>query len=152
MLNYQPELTTSIPSCCIKVGENLINSAWLGDYRAIRGLLLCPNADINVMDKKGRTPLYLASWMNHIKVIDILLNDTQIDANIGNFVDQNTPFSIASKKNHFEVMEKLINHVKTDEGKGWSVDCWALQSARPEIKMEVTKTPNVISTIPSRGQ
>ena len=134
------------------MGENLINSAWTGDYRAIRGLLLCPNADINVMDKKGRTPLYLASWMNHVKVIEILLNDAQIDANIGNFVDQNTPFSIASKKNHFEVMEKLINHVKTDEGKGWYVDCWALQSARPELKMEETSPPTSISTTPSRGQ
>ena len=151
-MKYQPELTTLISTCCLKVGENLINSAWLGDYRAMRGLLLCPDAAINVMDKKGRTPLYIASWMNHVKVIETILNDTQIDANIGNFVDQNTPFSIASQKNHFEVMEKLINHVKMDEGKGWSVDCWAPQSVRPELMMEVTTTPTTISTTPSRSQ
>ena len=113
--------------------------------------MLCPDADINTVDVKGRTPLFLASWLGYTKVVEALLNNKKIDVNKGNFVDGNTPFSIASIKGHFAVMEKLINHNKIQEGKGWSIDNWAHHITRSKVKPEPTATPTRIGTTARRG-
>ena len=89
--------------------------------------------------------------MRHIKVIEILLNDKNIDVNIGIFIDGSTPFSIASKKGHKEIMEKLINHVNIKEGKGWAIDSWASRFRRSTIKTEPTMTNATIVTTTEKG-
>ena len=152
ILKYHTELAKLPTTCCLDVGETLLKSAWIGDFRGIRGLLMCPDIDINVVDKKGRTPLYLASWLRHLKVIEILLKDPNIDVNKGMFIDQSTPFVIASKKGYFDIMEKLINHENVEEGKGWTIDCWAPDSSSLSFLIDTTATPSTNEITTSRGQ
>ena len=151
VLDYQIELTKLQSSCCLNVCDSILKAAWIGDFRGIRGLLLCPDADINVVDEKGRTPLYLASWLRHTKVVEVILNNAKVDVNIGNIIEGSTPFSIASKKGHFEIMEKLLNHVKIKEGKGWTNDIWAFHFTQSKYKFEPTSTYTTIETIPRIG-
>ena len=128
----------------------MLKAAWIGDFRGIRGLLLCPDANINALDERGRTPLYLASWLSHTKVVEVLLNDTDIDVNKGNNSDGSTPFSIASEEGHFETMEKLINHNRIIAGKGWSIDSWTPHFTRSEVTTEQTALPTTIETTTRR--
>ena len=111
-------------TCCKNVKQSLIDSAWVGDFRAIRGLMRCPDSDMNAADEKGRTALYIASLMGHIKAVQVLLNVTKIDDNIGIYVGGGTPFSIASEKVHFKIMEQLIAHENKQLEKGWCNDNW----------------------------
>ena len=75
VLEYQTELKKLPSTCCLKVEESLLKAAKIGDFRGVRGLLLCPDANINAVDEKGRTPLYLASWLSHANVVKVLIND-----------------------------------------------------------------------------
>ena len=60
-----PKLTQVGATCCLNLKEALLRAAWVGDFRAIRGLLLCPDTDTGVVDYRGRTPLYLISLKGH---------------------------------------------------------------------------------------
>ena len=113
------------PTCCISIKHNLFKAAWQNDFRAIQGLLLCPAANINTIDSKGRTPLYVASWLGHIPVVEVLLSNNEIDINIGSHINGATPFSIASEKGHFKIMEMLTNFGGVQENQGWNSDCWS---------------------------
>ena len=146
VLKYRSELIKLQSSCCLNVGKSLLNAALIGDFRGVRGLLICPDVDVNIIDKKGRTPLYLASWLRHIKVIEVLLSDKNINSNIGNHIDGGTPFSIASKKGHFEIMEKLINHRQTQEGIGWSIDIWTSYFMKSKLDTGTTKDSATVVT------
>ena len=81
-------------TCCVNVNEGLIIAAITGDHRAIRGLGQCPNADINTIDAKGRTPLYLASLLGHAKATEEILNQENVSFNKGREIDGLTPFSV----------------------------------------------------------
>ena len=112
-------------TCCLNVAHGLHHAAIEGNYREIRGLLQCPDADSNVMDKKGQTPLYLASWKGHEMAVEVLLGDHLIDASLGRKFDGGTPFSISSEKRHIQVMQKLISYEhEGDLNKGWCSDNW----------------------------
>ena len=43
--------------------------------------MLCPDVNINVVNEKGQTVLYLASLMRHSKVIEVLLTNKKINVN-----------------------------------------------------------------------
>ena len=111
-------------TCCQNVKGSLIDAAWIGDFRAIRGLIQCPDADVNAADDKGRTPLYIASWMGHIKAVEVLLKTPKINDAIGTKAEGCTPFSIASEKVHFKIMEQLIMHGHENVNTGWCQDNW----------------------------
>ena len=111
-------------TCCENVKDSLMEAAWLGDFRAIRGLIQCPDVDVNAIDNRGRTPLFIASWRGHIRAVEVLLNTTGIE-DVGVYIGGATPFSIASEKNHFKIMEQLIDHENTNMNKGWCSDNWA---------------------------
>ena len=115
------------PSCCLNVKESLLSAAWVGDFRAIRGLLQCPGSksNINTVDGKGRTQLYIASMMDHLQAVKVLSNNKHADVNLGARFDGGTPFSIASEKSHFNVLRSLIVNGQPDEDKGWCTDNWA---------------------------
>ena len=112
-------------TCCFNVADGLHHAAIEGHYREIRGLLQCPDSDSNVVDKKGRTPLYLAAWKGHAMAVDVLLGHQLIDTSKGTTLDGGTPFSISSEKRHLRVMQKLVSHEhKGDLNKGWCNDNW----------------------------
>ena len=152
VLKYTTELKKLPSTCCLKVEQSLLKAARTGDYRAIRGLLLCPNSDINVVDEKGRSLLYLATLLSHNKVVDVLLNDKYIDVNKGNILDGSNPFAIASKKGHFEILEKLIRHDDIAEGIGWKSDSWTSYITRSNHKSKATATSTTIGTTSNMGK
>ena len=114
------------PTCCINVKESILNASWDGDFRAIRGLLQCPGsgANVNTLDIRGRTPLYIASLMGYQKAVEVLLHHSGVRVNMGRKSDGGTPFSIASERAHFHVMQTLVMSGKTDESRGWCRDNW----------------------------
>ena len=111
-------------TCCFNIKEGLLRAAWNGDFRAIRGLLQCTDSDINAVDRKGRPPLYLASWRGHIQAVAVLLSDPRIDVNMRVTVGRRTAFSIASEKGHFHIMRMLISQRQTDVDGGWLDHKW----------------------------
>ena len=140
VLAYQTGLKTLPSTCCLSAKESLLEAAWIGDFRGIRGLLLCPGANINAHDGKGRTLLFLASWLSHKRAVDVLLKNTEVDVNMGKIIDGSSPFAIASVKGHFEIMKKLIKHPNIIEGKGWDSDSWTPHITKTNVFTEPTKT------------
>ena len=116
------------PTCCLNISDGLLEAANKGFYLEIRGLLQCPESNSNVIDKKGRTPLYLASWKGHDMAVQELLEDPNLDINRGVDMGGGTAFSIASEKRHFMVLKLLIIHINNDENialsKGWCEENW----------------------------
>ena len=147
VIKYTTALKKLPSTCCFKLEQSLLKAAQTGDFRGIRGLLLCPNSDINVVDEKGRSLLYLAAWLKHKKVVDVLLNDKNIDVNKGIILDGSNPFAIASKKGHYEILEKLISHNDIIEGKGWNSDSWTTHIAKSNIKTRATPTTMIGTTL-----
>ena len=131
-------------TCCFNVADGIHHAAIEGNYLEIRGLLQCPDSDSNIVDKKGQTPLYLASWRGHAKAVDVLLGDEVVDASLGRNLDGGTPFSISSEKRHFQVMQKLISiEHKGGLSKGWCIDNWTPHL----VKCEGSKREVVASTL-----
>ena len=142
-------LLKSRHTCCLKENKGLLTAAIVGDHRAIRGLGQCPDADINVVDSKGRTPLYLASLLGHVKAIEEILNLENISYNRGRDIDGMTPFAIAAKKGYKEIMTLLTNYPnKKDEdvNKGWQSDEWTSQYGRNDFENAPTPKPTSSST------
>ena len=127
---YEVSKETKQTTCCHDVKQSLLHKAWVGDFRAIRGLLQCPGSELNVnfFDVKGRTPLYIAAMLGHLLAVDVLLDHDDVNVNISARLnrgpDRGTAFSIASQNFHFEVMKTLIQYQYTDECKGWCSDSW----------------------------
>ena len=120
-------------TCCIDATEVLLKIAKLGDYKGIRGLAKCPNADINKQDVKGRTGLYLASWVGHFYAVKEYLVLPNIDINKGKKLTGETAYSIASKKSNFDVMVILSQHKHVDVNIGWLSDDWTTSTRKQEF-------------------
>ena len=114
----------------------MLRAAKIGDDRAIKGLGQCPNVDINGYDQRGRTSLYLSSWMGHSMAVKMMLEVPNIDANKGRYLDGKTPMAIAAEKGHFEVMKLLIQSNFVDMSRGWFFDIWP--SLLKEIMFDTT--------------
>ena len=108
----------------VDTNDKLLRTAEIGDHKAIRGLAECPNANINIADVKGRTPLYLASMVNNLKAVKELLTVTGIDPNKGRNLDGKTPLSVSSEKGHNEVIVHLLNNSLVNVNEGWVFDNW----------------------------
>ena len=111
-------------TCCLNVDKDLLKAATNGHFRSIRGLLLCPKSDINIVNKRGRTALFQSSLKGHIQAVEVLLAHHLIDINKGEIFHEGTAFSIASEKGHFDIMRKLIHQDETDINLGWTADKW----------------------------
>ena len=105
------------------------------------------NADINTVDAKGRTPLYLASWLGHAKATEEILKHKSISLHKGKGLDGLTPFSIASQKGHKKVVSLLANHSYQNDNNfnsSWLSDNWTGQYSR--YKLDRVTTSMVTST------
>ena len=111
-------------SCCLNENEGLMEAAKTDDFRAIRGLAQCPDADVNY-DGAGKTPLYIASLMGHTKAVDAFLQEQKTIPNKGRAKDDKSPFSIASEKGYSDIMAAFIKHDNMDVNKGWDYDRWS---------------------------
>ena len=131
------------PTCCLDVIDSLMDSAWVGDFRAIKGLLDCPGSEINVnkVDNKGRTPLYRAAMRGHSEAVETLIKDHDVDVNIGKRVNGGTAFSIASEKSHFDVMKALILNEESILGEGWCIDNWTSPCKKVNDLTEDSQVP-----------
>ena len=142
-LSYRNTLLKSKHTCCLNKNAGLLKAAISGDHRAIKGLGQCPNADINTVDVKGRTPLYLTSLFGHAKATEELLKQENIDFNKGRRIDGLTPFSIASQKGHVQIMRILIQHSyknDLDIDNGWLRDVWTIINTGYDLKQYTTAT------------
>ena len=142
-LSYRNTLLKSKHTCCLNKNAGLLKAAISGDHRAIKGLGQCPNADINTVDVKGRTPLYLTSLFGHAKATEELLKQDNIDFNKGRRIDGLTPFSIASQKGHVQIMRILIQHFyknDLDIDNGWLRDVWTITNTGYDLEQYTTAT------------
>lgn len=121
-LTLHSKLTKIGLTCCQNFKDSLLDAAWLGDFRAIKGQLKCPDVDVDVIDTSGRTPLYIASWKGHVEAVVVLLATDFND--IGKKINGGTPFSIASEKHHSIIMKQLIKNGISNVNKGWCMDNW----------------------------
>ena len=143
-LSMRDILLKSKHTCCLSENKGLLKAAISGDYRALKGLGQCPKADINTVDAKGRTPLYLATWLGHEKATSELLNQRNVDFVKGRKLDGLTPLSIASQKGHGQIMKLLINHSNnqnnSDVDNSWQTDNWTKQNKGDELPKQTTAT------------
>ena len=84
-ITNRTELLKGNHTCCLNANMVLMRIAKVGDYKGIRGLAKCPNhiIDINIQDLKGRTGLYMASWMGYLDAVNEFLFLQDIDVNKG---------------------------------------------------------------------
>ena len=141
------------PTCCIDVRGSILSSAMVGDFRAIRGLLKCPGSEFNVnaLDRKGRTPLYIASKIGYLEAVKTLLSHPNIKTNIGTTLKGSTAFSIASEKANFDIMEHFITHGRLlDLNKGWCSGNWVHHETL--CKMADLQPESETTPVPGPGQ
>ena len=124
LLNMRAEYQKMKPSCCLYASQSLLNASRKGNFRDIRGLLKCPLANVNMIDNRGRTPLYIASMLGQLRAVEVLLDDKMVQLDIKKTSDGGTAFSIASEKAHFDIMKLLIIE-QSDNNEGWHIDEWA---------------------------
>jgi ankyrin repeat protein len=91
-----------LPSCCLMLKP-------MFDWRseAVVKLLLDAKADVDIKDRNGGTPLFLAVYNNNRceTLVELLLN-AEADVNLLDKADR-TPLSITTKKGHEAVIKLL---------------------------------------------
>ncbi|XP_044726605.1 putative ankyrin repeat protein RF_0381 isoform X3 [Chrysoperla carnea] len=92
----------------VKDDPKLLHSATMGECTEIVELLLQHNADVNVKDGCGQTPLYNAIQNNRLEIIELLLKH-EADVNVKNRFGQ-TPLYNAVKNYQLEITELLLKH------------------------------------------
>ena len=132
--------------------DKFLRAAWIGDFKAIRGLLECPDSalEVNAVDNKGRTPLYIASMMGHLEAVEVLVSNKNVTAEIGRFLDGYTAFSVSSENAHFNVMRSLIQNGQSDMAKGWCTDEWVHPCMVENYSPNETKLAPAAAPIPSQ--
>lgn len=80
------------------------------DDRVITKLLIQSNAQVNIQDNTGDTPLHAASAINAIKSVSVLLCHPRIDLSKININNQSV-LALAKEKNFKEIGRMLIQHL-----------------------------------------
>ena len=149
LLDLRSNLIDMRATCCLKVKQEIFTATWKGDFRAIRGLLQCPGTETNInsVDDKGRTPLYIAAMMGHLQAVIVLISNVNIDVNLGVSIDGSTALSIASEKSHLEIMRQLIVNGNSKENKGWNSDNWTQYAVDGRLSYtSATSSPAITPT------
>ena len=113
-------LLTSLFGSCSRQGEIHV-AAESRDLAAVERLLSNDPSCVNQRDGLGRTPLYLAAWVDQPDILTLLLLKGG-DPNIGASWKGNAqPLHVASRNGHTEIVRRLIEagakvNIKDDDG------------------------------------
>ncbi len=91
------------PTVTIKL-KVLSESLDADDITEVRKLIEA-GADVNVINKYGATPIYIASWKGFIDIVKLLL---EARADVNKAIKGVTPLFIASQEGHNEVVKLLL--------------------------------------------
>ncbi len=122
VLQAQEQSPNSAATAKLKV---LSESMAASDITEIRRLIEA-GADVNVINKKGVTPLFQASVEGHYEIVKLLL-DAKADVNKARTTNGITPLFWASGEGHYEVVKLLLDakadvNIKVEiEGKEYTV-------------------------------
>jgi ankyrin repeat protein len=95
--------------------------------------LLQAGVSPNAIDSKGNPMLIVAIRDKSLKVIDLLLSNPTLDANLGNKTGE-TPLMMASIEGELSVVKTLVLNKKVDVNKtGWSPLHYACSTGRLEV-------------------
>ncbi|XP_019859194.1 PREDICTED: uncharacterized protein LOC105314738 [Amphimedon queenslandica] len=86
-------------------------AAEFGQAHIVKYLVESCNHDINVEDKYGNTPLYMACICNHLPVVEYLTGQPNCNINSNN---ERHPLLAATDKEHLEIVKHLIESVGCD--------------------------------------
>jgi ankyrin repeat protein len=106
--------------CCSRQGKIHV-AAESRDIAAVERLLSNAPSCVNQKDGLGRTPLYLAAWLDQPAILSLLLQNGG-DPNIGaSWKGNAVPLHVASRNAHIEIVRRLIEagakvNVKDDGG------------------------------------
>lgn len=101
-------LHIAVESCAPKNDRSAVDSRAPTNGRSMEmvKILLGHNADPNIRDNTDKTPLYLASGLGNVQVVDQLL---QFGADVnGRGVFDETPLIAAVKHHHIHIVRKLV--------------------------------------------
>ena len=113
-------LLTPLFGCCSRQGKIHV-AAESRDLAAVELQLSKDPSCVNQRDGLGRTPLYLAAWLNQADILNILLLKGG-DPNIGaSWKGHAVPLHVASRNAHTEIVRRLIEagakvNIKDDGG------------------------------------
>ena len=103
-------------TCCSgEISKGLQKAAKEGDLQWLETFLKCPQVDINLSDKFGFTPLYLASREGHLHVVQMFLENPKTEVN--HDVNFENALMVASEEGHHGVVELLLINSKIDVNK-----------------------------------
>ena len=112
------------------IADVLQGAAYEGDEAMVTFLLGLPNINADSKDGRGRTPLWMASWKGHVRVVELLLKRNTVEVDVG-ATDLCTPLVIAATEGHAEVVKLLLEtgkvDVNTKHRRGWTPlerACW----------------------------
>jgi len=96
--------------------------------------LLNSNLDINKKNKHGSTPLILATYSGHLKIVKILL-DNGADVNLASN-DKTTPLIWATVGNHTAIVRYLLNNnakINAKDKHGFTALMWAASKSNESL-------------------
>jgi ankyrin repeat protein len=122
----------------------LSHAAELGLAEIVQ-LLLDSNADINLEDKRGRTPLLWATQEGHETIVSELLASAGVDVDHPD-PDGRAPLSHAAELGRGEVIQLLLDSnadINLEDKRGQTPLLWATQNGRENIVSELLASAGV---------
>lgn len=93
---------------------NILLDAGHRDNEAMVKLPLgLPNINADVKDSNGRTPLWMASWKGHARVMKLLLQRDTVDVDVKT-IEQITPLMAAAAEGQVEAVKLLLETYKVN--------------------------------------
>ena len=75
------------------------------------------SVDHNMFNAEEKTALCLDSQNNHVKVVEILIKQRNVDLNLAELIHGETPLYIASKRGHINITYLLLSKPGIDVNK-----------------------------------
>ncbi|GAB4834825.1 hypothetical protein Ancab_033093 [Ancistrocladus abbreviatus] len=111
-----------------------------GDLNAVESILFSNPLAINSRDKHSRTPLHLAAWAGHSRIVSFLCKHK---ADVGAAaIDDMAAIHFAAQKGHLEVVKTLVSSgvsVKASNRKGMTALHYAAQGSHLELAKYLMK-------------